>query len=84
MEEEKEDIVSGSQAQKEEQLKVYENFVSGMLKTFGTLALDRMQMMLSQFVEGYDLSVQELKDFLTKLVKADKLEMSGGVYKLKK
>ena len=61
-----------------------EKFVVGMLKTFGTLSVDRIQTMLSQYAESYTLSIQELSSFLHKLVREDKLEMIGKDFSLKK
>eukprot|EP01116_Phalansterium_solitarium_P011803 TRINITY_DN27598_c0_g1_i1.p1 TRINITY_DN27598_c0_g1~~TRINITY_DN27598_c0_g1_i1.p1 ORF type:complete len:814 (+),score=307.14 TRINITY_DN27598_c0_g1_i1:142-2583(+) len=70
--------------QLEQQLRLVENFAVGMLRSLGTRTLDQMHTMLSQFMENYSLSQQQLGDFLSRLAKEDKLEALGGSYSLKK
>ncbi len=82
--EEAEESISASQAQKEETMKVVENFCFGMLKTFGSLTLDRIQSSLSALVDTYSWNTQELADFLNQLVKDHKLDCLGGTYALHK
>jgi len=76
--------MSSSDAQQEEALKVCENFIVGMLKTFGTLPQERIHSMLTNYVENYSLSIPELVNFLGKLVKEDKIESKAGLFNLKK
>lgn len=74
-------------AQEEEDLVVYESYISGMLNTHGQLPLDRIHNMLKMFVTGsevkYDKNPQQLSMFLKHLCKQDKLECGpDGMYKL--
>jgi anaphase-promoting complex subunit 2 len=82
--EEEDTATSTANEQQEEELKVYESFVVGMLKTFTTLTADKVHTMLSNYVPTYTLSQQDLNQFLSRLVKEDKLEYKGGQYNLKK
>jgi len=83
-EEEKEEPVSASQAQKEETMKIVENFCFGMLKTFGSLSADRIQAMLTSYVDTYTWPIHELGEFLNQLTKDHKIDCSGGNYSLHK
>ncbi|KAJ1947288.1 hypothetical protein FBU59_001893, partial [Linderina macrospora] len=65
-----------------EALRVHFNFVVGMLTNFGPLPLDRIHSMLGMFLPGEKIEPDELKTFLALMVREDKLEFSGGVYKL--
>ncbi|KAJ1977998.1 Anaphase-promoting complex subunit 2 [Dimargaris verticillata] len=69
-----------------EEMRVYWSFVVGMLTNLGALPLDRIQAMLGMFVQEpatYNRTEAELKEFLALMVREDKLELSGGQYKLK-
>ena len=79
-----EEIVSAADAKREEILAVANNFIIGMLKTFGSLPVDRIHGMLSNYVEGFDLSIQDLLKYLNSLVKEDKLDGVSNVFSLKK
>ena len=69
-------------------MKVYEQYVTGMLTNFGQLPIDRIHNMLKMFVASsehkYDKSLQQLGAFLNQLVNDDKLECVGGMYSLRK
>ncbi|KAJ1972179.1 Anaphase-promoting complex subunit 2 [Dimargaris xerosporica] len=72
--------------QRTEEMRVYWSFVVGMLTNLGALPLDRIQAMLGMFVHEpatYNRTEAELKEFLALMVREDKLELSGGQYKLK-
>mmetsp|Transcript_10066 Transcript_10066/g.17694 ORF Transcript_10066/g.17694 Transcript_10066/m.17694 type:complete len:842 (-) Transcript_10066:19-2544(-) len=75
-------------AQLEEEMKVYEDFVRGMLNNYESLPLDRIHNMLKMFVSTgehkYEKNIQQLGAFLDKLVRDEVLEKSGGAYFLKK
>ena len=79
-----------AEAQLEQEMRVYEQYVVGMLTNLGTLPLGRIHNMLRMFVpaqgadRGYDRSEPELQRFLNRLVEDGKLEMSQGQYKIKK
>ncbi|KAJ1967374.1 Anaphase-promoting complex subunit 2 [Dispira parvispora] len=78
-------IVS-NQDQRAEEMRIYWSFVVGMLTNLGALSLDRIQGMLSMFVQDpapYSCNERELEQFLALMVREDKLELSGGQYRLK-
>ncbi|EFA80064.1 anaphase promoting complex subunit 2 [Heterostelium album PN500] len=85
VEDDEDEQQSASAREKEEQLKVIENFVFGMLNNFKTLPIDRIHTMLTMFnPENYSLTTAELKSFLQKLQNEERLEFSGGEYRIKK
>ena len=74
-------------AHEEEEMKVYESYIFGMLKNLGQLPLDRIHSMLKTFVAGsdhrYDKTPQQLAVFLQQLCREEKLEFSpDGFYTL--
>lgn len=76
-------------AHEEEEIKVYESYIVGMLSNLGQLPLERIHSMLRTFVAGsdhrYDKTPQQLAVFLQQLCKEEKLECSpDGYYKLLK
>ncbi|KAF2077863.1 hypothetical protein CYY_000825 [Polysphondylium violaceum] len=85
MEEEEDQQESASAREKEEQMRVIEKFIIGMLTNFKALPLDRMHSMLSMFnAEQYTSTSAELKSFLSKLINEEKIELSGLNYQIKK
>ncbi|EGZ09658.1 hypothetical protein PHYSODRAFT_564225 [Phytophthora sojae] len=87
MVEELETAVS-SDAQAEEDLKVLENYIVGMLSNFGSLTIQRIHNMLSTFARSgaqpYTKTISGLSVVLGKLVDKGKLELVGGQYQLAK
>ncbi|KAE9041271.1 Anaphase-promoting complex subunit 2 [Phytophthora rubi] len=87
MVEELETAVS-SDAQAEEDLKVLENYIVGMLSNFGSLTIQRIHNMLSTFARSgaqpYTKTISGLSVVLSKLVDKGKLELVGGQYQLAK
>ncbi len=79
----------GAVASAEEQaaagMKVYEQYVVGMLTNFPSLPLDRIHNMLKMFVSEppYDKSEHQLEAFLAQLVAEDKVVLEGNQYKRK-
>ena len=77
-------------AQLAEEMRVYEQYVTGMLTNLESLPLGRIHNMLKMFVpatggeRGYDRSENELQRFLDHLVECGKLELSAGQYKIKR
>ncbi|KAL3775269.1 hypothetical protein ACHAW5_010907 [Stephanodiscus triporus] len=72
-------------AHEEEEMKVYESYIFGMLTNLGQLPLDRIHSMLKTFVAGsdhkYDKTPQQLAVFLQQLCREEKLECSpDGLY----
>ena len=72
-------------AHEEEEMKVYESYIFGMLTNLGQLPLDRIHSMLKTFVAGsdhkYDKTPQQLAVFLQQLCRDEKLECSpDGMY----
>ncbi|KAJ2793397.1 hypothetical protein H4S07_007065, partial [Coemansia furcata] len=66
-----------------EALRMHFNFVEGILRNFGPLPLDRILSMLGMFLPGENTTAEELRSFLALMTREEKLEMSGGLYKLK-
>jgi anaphase-promoting complex subunit 2 len=79
-----------AEAQLEAEMRVYEQYVIGMLTNLESLPLGRIHNMLRMFVpaqgadKGYDRSETELQRFLNSLVEDGKLENSAGQYKIKR
>ena len=72
-------------AHEEEEMKVYESYIFGMLTNLGQLPLERIHSMLKTFVAGsdhkYDKTPQQLAVFLQQLCRDEKLECSpDGMY----
>ncbi|KAI9139125.1 hypothetical protein BKA69DRAFT_1030788, partial [Paraphysoderma sedebokerense] len=69
-----------------EDMSIYWSYIVGMLTNLGSLPIDRIHSMLSIFVQApnkFNRSIEDLRDFLALMVREDKLDFSGGVYKLK-
>jgi len=64
----------------EEKMRVCEQFILGMLTNLDRLPLDRIHMMLSNFVENYQGDLHLLRAFMLKLIKEDKVELVGNEY----
>ncbi|POM78930.1 Anaphase-promoting complex subunit [Phytophthora palmivora] len=75
-------------AQAEEDLKVLESYIVGMLSNFGSLTIHRIHNMLSTFARSgaqpYTKTISGLSAVLGKLVTKGKLELVGGQYQLAK
>lgn len=79
--------VASVEDQLRKEMTVYEKFIVGMLKNFGSMALDRIHNTLKMFCVSdptYDKSLQQLQFFLSGLVAEEKLELRDGMYFLKK
>lgn len=79
--------VASVEDQLRKEMTVYEKFITGMLKNFGSMALDRIHNTLKMFCISdptYDKSLQQLQSFLSGLVAEEKLELRDGTYFLKK
>lgn len=79
--------VASVEDQLRKEMTVYEKFITGMLKNFGSMALDRIHNTLKMFCVSdptYDKSLQQLQSFLSGLVAEEKLELRDGAYFLKK
>ncbi|KAJ2314836.1 Anaphase-promoting complex subunit 2 [Coemansia sp. RSA 2702] len=64
-------------------LRMHFNYIVGMLTNFGPLPLDRIHSMLGMFIPGDTTTADELRAFLTQMVREDRLDMAGGMYRLK-
>ncbi|CAH0480053.1 unnamed protein product [Peronospora belbahrii] len=77
-----------SDAQAEEDFKVLENYIVGMLSNFGSLSIQRIHNMLSTFARSgaqpYTKTISGLSVVLGKLVTIGKLELIGDHYQLTK
>ena len=83
-EEEEEGGGGAADAEAEAEMKVYEQYVIGMLTNLECLPLGRIHNMLRMFVPANTLkSEQELQRFLNRLVEDGKLELAAGQYKIK-
>ena len=88
-EEEDGDGAEAKAKQLEDEMKVYEQYVVGMLTNLESLPLDRIHNMLKMFVQsddgngGYDRTEQELQRFLGRMVEDGKLEAAGGQYRIR-
>ncbi|KAL4574242.1 hypothetical protein LXL04_021069 [Taraxacum kok-saghyz] len=79
--------VASVEDQLRKEMTVYEKFITGMLKNFGSMGLDRIHNTLKMFCVSdptYDKSLQQLQSFLSGLVAEEKLELRDGTYFLKK
>ena len=86
-EEEDEEGAVSLGAHAEEEMKVYESYIFGMLTNLKQLNLERIHSNLKTFVAGsdhkYDKTPQQLAVFLQRLCKEEKLEVSNdGVYSI--
>lgn len=73
--------------QREEELQVFWSYIVGMLTNLDSLPLERIHQMLKMFASqgpGVEFSQQELKNFLQRKVKEQKLVFAAGVYYLSK
>ncbi|KAJ2079669.1 Anaphase-promoting complex subunit 2 [Coemansia sp. RSA 988] len=66
-----------------EALRVHFNYIVGMLTNFGPLPLDRILGMLGMFLPGENTTAEDLRNFLAMMVREDRLDLVGGMYKLK-
>ncbi|XP_071154099.1 anaphase-promoting complex subunit 2-like isoform X1 [Mytilus edulis] len=85
---ETESAMASAQSQREEELQVFWSYIVGMLTNLESLPLERIHTMLRMFaMQGpttMECSTQELKGFLDRKVKEQKLLYAGGVYRLPK
>jgi len=75
--------VDEKEKQQAEQMKIYWQFIQGMLTNLSSLPIDRIQAML-KFAPGYDRSVQELAVFLESARKEGLVVFTNGAWKLSK
>ncbi|KAJ1827540.1 Anaphase-promoting complex subunit 2 [Coemansia sp. RSA 2599] len=73
----------GSSGARTETLRMHFNYIVAMLTNIGPLPLDRIHGMLGMFIPGDTTTIDELRGFLALMVREDRLELSGGMYKLK-
>lgn len=86
-EEESESAMASTSDQREEELQVFWSYIVGMLTNLDSLPLERIHQMLKMFASqgpGFEVSIEELKFFLQKKVREQRLLHSGGVYQLPK
>ncbi|KAJ2878660.1 Anaphase-promoting complex subunit 2, partial [Coemansia asiatica] len=72
-----------SNSSRTETLRMHFNYIVGMLTNIGPLPLDRIHSMLGMFIPGDTTTIDELRGFLALMVREDRLELSGGTYRLK-
>ncbi|KAK9448641.1 uncharacterized protein V1518DRAFT_417800 [Limtongia smithiae] len=86
-EEEESGAVLGGEAQAKEEMRVYWSYILGMLTNLQALPLAKMQSFLKMLIPrevGYSSSEEELRGFLEVMIAEEKLELVGGVYRLRK
>lgn len=84
VEEEEQKQMPSAAEQQEEKLRLCEPFIIGMLTNNGHLPLERIHSFLSMVRgEDYSATINDLKAFLGKLIKEEKLELNGGDYAIK-
>ncbi|ELT87319.1 hypothetical protein CAPTEDRAFT_150069 [Capitella teleta] len=86
-EEEAESAMASVQDQREEELQVVWSYVHGMLTNLESLPLERIHSMLKMFAmqgPGSECTEEELRGFLDRKVKEQKLIYATGVYRLPK
>ena len=90
MDDEESGTSNAQAAQLEAEMRVYEQYVVGMLTNLESLPLGRIHNMLKMFVPasgsepGYTHSEQELSRFLNRLVEDGKLEHAAGQFKIRR
>lgn len=70
----------------EAEMRVYEKYIIAMLQNLKQLPLEQVHTMLQRFVQTpvYDKSQGQLAAFLGKLVAENKIEVSAGIYRVRK
>lgn len=82
-----ESAMASASDQREEELQVFWSYIVGMLTNLDSLPLERIHQMLKMFASqgpGFEVSLEELKHFLQRKVREQKLVHAGGVYQLSK
>ena len=75
-------MMASSEEQEAAGMRVYEQYVMGMLTNFDALPLERIHNMLKMFVADppYDKTAAQLERFLARLVAEQKLSVDRGSY----
>ena len=75
--------VASTEDQEAAGMKVYEQYIIGMLTNFPSLPLDRIHNMLKMFVAdpAYDKTQDQLEAFLNHLIAEDKVVLEGAQYR---
>lgn len=76
----------GGGSGEEAEMAVYQSYIMAMLQNLKQLPLEQIHSMLQRFVQtpAYDKTQGQLAAFLGKLAKEDKVELSAGMYRVKK
>ncbi|KAI4373861.1 hypothetical protein MLD38_011927 [Melastoma candidum] len=85
--EEEDGTVASVEDQLRKEMTVYEKYITGMLRNFGRMTLERIHNTLKMFCIAdpiYDKSPHQLQLFLSGLISEEKLELTGEVYSLRK
>ncbi|KAF7331519.1 Anaphase-promoting complex subunit 2 [Mycena kentingensis (nom. inval.)] len=70
-----------AQQQQQEQVRLYWNFIEGMLTNLGTMPLDRIQSML-RLAPGYDQTVEQLGAFMEAAKRGGRVVVRDGQWSL--
>lgn len=86
LDEERESAVASAEEQEAAGMRVYQQYVVGMLTNFDSLPLERIHNMLKMFVSDppYDKSLAQLEAFLGRLVAEETLTVDRNVFSRKK
>ena len=76
------DVDPGTGGEEEDEMEVYWQFVVGMLTNVGAMPCERINSMLGMFAPSYGKSVDELRDYLSRKVRAGALDFKAGNYTL--
>lgn len=76
----------GEAGGEEAEMAVYQSYVMAMLQNLKQLSLEQIHSMLQRFLQtpAYEKTQAQLAAFLARLVKEDKVELSAGMYRVKK
>lgn len=86
-EDELEPATATAQDLREEELNTYWSYIEGMLRNLESMTIERIHSMLKMFASNspggnWELELPELKSFLSKKIKDQKLVYVSGVYRL--
>ncbi|KAL1920658.1 uncharacterized protein VTP21DRAFT_1035 [Calcarisporiella thermophila] len=79
--------VKSPEEQEAEAMQGYWTYITGLLTNLGPQPLERIQTMLTMFCQPparYNKTADELRRYLELMVREEKLEVTGGLYKLRR
>ena len=79
-----EQVIIGAEAQEKAALLKVTNYIKGMLRSHGSMPLDRIHTMLRMMDSGVDMNLVQLNRFLLSMVDNEVLEFFDNSYRMKK